>query len=131
MSVLTQGKTWVRLVAALILSGTVLSILSFVATFGTSTLVPQIVRFALTLLICAYLVQGRQWARWLTVFLCGVATVTAFSTSGSATADVDAGSVTLLRVLGLIYLGCIVVLLVPAPVRAYFARAGDGDSGEG
>ena len=80
-----QAKSWVRLVAALVLGGSVLSILSFLASFGTSALVPQIVRFTLTLAICYYLVRGRQWARWLTVVLCAVAIVTAFSTVSPST----------------------------------------------
>lgn len=121
-----RAKTMVRIVASLVLGGSLLSVVTFLASFGASAIVPQVVRFGLTLLICYYLVQGRQWARWLTVVLCVVAVVTAFSTPPPSGAG---GGPTLVRILGAVYLVCLVILLVPPAIWTFFASGGAGATG--
>lgn len=65
---MTTKKDLLIIVSASVLISFI-SIATFVNTFGAVKIVPQILRLGLTLLLCYFLYQEKQWARWICVVL--------------------------------------------------------------
>jgi hypothetical protein len=76
--------------------------IAFIMKFGPIKIGTQLISICLTLLLCYYLYQEKQWARWISIIL--------FSFSGligiisTLTIKATLGSITLL-IMGLFYLG--------------------------
>lgn len=115
------GKKLVVRVVVIALAISVVTIVTFNVILGSGRLPQQLVRFALTLALCFFLVRGRPWARWVSVALFLIAGI------GSVVGSLDLFGKSLgawaLLAMGIAYLYCSGVLLGPASVRAFFSRA--------
>ena len=68
-TLVTRGRTYVRIVAAAFVAISVLTVTVHVARFGPAKLPQQSVRVVLTLGLAYALTQGKAWARWTTLVL--------------------------------------------------------------
>lgn len=100
----------------------IIIVMSEIVTAGFNDLgIGLVIRWALTLAMCYFLYQGRNWARWLTAALSGFA----------GAAGVIAGSILLtqslfgilLIAMSLVDIGCAVALIFGPGVADYFENA--------
>jgi hypothetical protein len=118
------GRRFVEIAATFLVAVSLATIAFYLVRLGPAKLPQQVVRFLLTAGLAYALLQGRTWARWLTVVLCAV---------GFAGVIVPLGRIafrTLPILPSLVLLGLalgygIVArgLLYSASVRAFFAAA--------
>lgn len=114
------GRRLVVAIIVAILTTCILSIVVFIAFEGTGRLPQQIGRLFLTVALSYYLLQGANWARWISGILLGL--------SGAATLVLAAFALFLslslvtmiLFVLGAVYLGSAFVLFFDPGVLSYF-----------
>ena len=116
----TMGQRIVIAVILAIVGLSLLTIVSFTSFRGTERLPQQIVRFLLTIALCYFLYRGANWARWVTVVLCGLGGPAAVL-SGVALLPLGFPGV-LLIAMGLTYIVCAGILLFAPSVRVYFTK---------
>src|SRR6185312_5574737 len=68
-----QLSAWVVAAALALVGSSVISIAFFVLRVGSTRIATQLMRLLLTVALAYCLVQGKTWARWLTVGLLGLA----------------------------------------------------------
>jgi len=113
-----SGRRLVLLVIVISLTFSVLVIVTFNILLGPENLPQQIVRFLLTVGLCAFLYKGANWARWVASILFGLAGLQGLIGGLVALSTSTAGL--LLIVMGLVYVASAIVLLFIPAVRAYF-----------
>lgn len=79
------------------------------------------IRFGLTCLLAHALARGAAWARWVSVVLYTIAGIMSVVMGIAGLRESSWSGMTLL--LGVVYLVCCVMLVVPESVRAFFASA--------
>lgn len=112
-----QGRRILLLVIATCLLLSVSTILSYNLVLGPGKIVPQVVRFLLTALLCVFLYRGKDWARWLFGLLYGHNTIYAF-TMGIPLLSQSLWGLMILF-LGVLYLLMGVILFFSPSVRAF------------
>ncbi len=102
-------KAFVTVIAAVIVACSATVIGLYVIVIGPGNMLPRIIRFVLTCLLCYSLIQGWNPGRWITVILLGLAAIVGIIGGMALLARSPSGLA--LIALGLVYTGCIVGLL--------------------
>ncbi len=109
------------LVVAVIVATLTMALLADIVSLlmrGPAQLPQQLVRFALTVVLCVFLYRGAAWARWVSGVLFALGSVVSL-VGGIAYLSTNTASL-LLLLLGAVYAACAVVLLFIPTVREYF-----------
>ena len=112
-----QGRRILLVVIATCLLLSVSSILSYNLVLGPGKMVPQVVRFLLTVLLCVFLYRGKDWARWLFGLLYSYNCIYALSMGIPLLSQSLWGLMILFP--GILYLLMVVVLFFSPSVRAF------------
>lgn len=104
-------KTFVSIIAAIIVICSATVITMYVTNVGTGKLVPQSIRFVLTCLLAFSLIRGWFPGRWITVALMGLAGIG--SIIGGITILQQRSAGVFMLGLGLVYTACVIGLLTP------------------
>lgn len=68
-----EGQRIVWIIAGVFLFNSAAAIIVYVVRLGPHKLDQQLVRFAITVALCAFLCRGHRWARWVTAVLAAIA----------------------------------------------------------
>ncbi len=118
-----QGRLLISGVIVVCLSVSVATILFSILASGPHQVLQQLTRFGLTALLCVLLYQGRGWARWVLGILLGLGSILGLL-SGLALLSQSFAAILLVG-MGLLYLGCVIVLFFSARVQAFLAYQHD------
>lgn len=110
------GRIILVSIICLVLAISLLAIGLFLATQGTERLSAQVVRFALTICLCAWLYRGSPIAKWICIAL--------FSVAGALTVvpllrASDVSEIAIVGVVGMVYFSFATVLVSSTSVNEF------------
>ena len=70
-----KGRTQIKIIIGLMLGLSIITIFVTNIMAGTGELLTHVIRFTLTVLLCYFLYNGKNWARIVIIILSGLATV--------------------------------------------------------
>ncbi len=113
-------KRLVTIIAGLILACSIAVIVTYNLTVGPHKLPFQVIRFALTCLLCWSLIRGWNPGRWITAILMGLAGVGSLL-GGLGLIGRSVNGISLMAV-GLLYCVCVAGLFTPLAARHFRAE---------
>lgn len=112
---------WVVVAAVTLVAVAVFTIGFYLLLIGSAKLPGQLVRLSLTIALAYFLIQGRSWARWVTVCLLILAVLMTLPTLFTTIASANMLGFTFLAGLTMTYLLVGGTLLFAPGVSAHFA----------
>jgi hypothetical protein len=120
------GRKLVVRVVLIAMTLSVFTIATFMLTQGQTRAPQQLLRLALTVVLCIYLLRSAAWARWTSALLFLVGGL--LSLGAGFTLLSTPSSAWVMVCIGAIYLYCAGVLIASRSVSAFFGQArGGGD----
>lgn len=115
-----QLSAWVVAAVVALVGSSVLSIAFFVLRVGPTRIATQLVRLLLTIALAYFLLQGKAWARWLTVGLLGLAILVSLPSLWSVLRSANLLGLAFLGGLTATYVIVVGILLFSPGVGAHF-----------
>jgi len=116
-----QPSAWVVAAALALVGSSVLSVAFFALRVGPTRIATQLMRLLLTIALAYFLVQGKTWARWLTVGLLGLGILVSLPSLWSVLRSANLLGLAFLGGLTATYVIVVGILLFSPGIGAHFA----------